>query len=445
LIQWAAERDAVEIPDRVIRQASLVLCDDLAAIISARDDPMLAGLYDRLLRDGSTPVATVFRGGRLRTDRYNAALANGAAAPWNELDGGSRRVPCHAGTYALPALLAEAEAAAMPTREMLRCLVVAYEVVTRIALSFPHPSLHFHPHGYLAAIGAAAAIAAARHLVAGQFRDAISIASTLINPGPFGHAVQGSFVRNMWVGTGSWAGLRAVDWAASGVSAPADSVRDVFLGMLGFGCEPDGLVKDLGKDWQILHNFQKIYPCCQYAHSTIEAITSLTHRLPMNADWRECETLIVEIHEKGRLLDERHPGTTLAARFSIPHIAAVAAIRGRVGSDTLDVASLTDPDVVRLRDRVVMRAYEPALPPPDDRPARVSAVFSDGRRVQAECLRAAGSPDNPLNLETIRQKVASICQSVYPRFPETMDQLVALDEGALDASWETVVSGFAGD
>lgn len=440
LAEWAADYDAMEIPEPVLRQAALVLCDDLAAIISAHNDSVLAKVSDQLLRDGGKPVATVFRGGRFRTDRYSAALANGAAAPWNELDGGSRRVPCHSGTYALPALLAEAEAEGLSTRETLRCLVVAYEVVTRTALAFAQPSLSLHPHAQFTAVGAAAAIAAARRYGPKQFFNSLTIASTLVTPGPFDHAVRGSLVRNMWVATGSWAGLRAADWAACGISGVPESPRDVFGGVFGSECNPDWLVAGLGTDWQISQSFHKIYPCCQYAHSTIEAITSVVSALPAGVDWGNCERVIVEIHKKGQLLDERHPSTVLAARFSIPHIAAVAAIHGRIDTETLASNSLTDPKVAELRERVMIRAYEPELPPPNDRPARVSLVFRDGKQFQAECLCARGSPGNPLGFETIRQKVAGICQGIYPRMPEVMDQLAVLDEGVLDSAWGEVVT-----
>jgi len=445
LAEWAADHEAVAIPDTVLRQAALVLCDDLAAIVSASSDPVLARVSDPLLRDGGKPVATVFRGGRLRTDRYNAALANGAAAPWNELDGGSRRVSCHSGTYALPALLAEAEAEGLSTRETLRCLVVAYEVVTRIALAFSQPRLSLHPHALLTAVGAAAAVAAARRYGGKQFFDALTIASTLVCPGPFDHAVKGSVVRNMWVGTGSWAGLRAADWASCGMAALPESPRDVFNGLFRTGCDPDWLVAGLGTDWQIKQNFHKIYPCCQYAHSTIEVIESLLPMLPADADCCECEKIVVEIHQKGRLLDDRYPGTVLAARFSIPHIAAVAAIHGRVDTVTLGCDSLADPAVVDLRQRVEVQAYEPELPPPNDRPARVTLIFSGGMQFQAECLCARGSPEKPFEFETIRQKVAGICQGIYPGMSEVMDRLVALDREMLDSTWEEVVCRITGE
>ena len=89
--------------------------------------PGCGPLHDQLLRRAAAPEATVFRGGRKRTDRYSAAVANGAAAGWCELDEGYRAVPCHGGLCVLPALWAEAEAEGRTVRELLRALAIGYE------------------------------------------------------------------------------------------------------------------------------------------------------------------------------------------------------------------------------------------------------------------------------------------------------------------------------
>jgi len=445
LAEWAAGIRAAAIPDTVYRQAAIVVCDDLAAIVSARNDPVLAKVRDRLLGDGAAPVATVFCGGRPRTDRYTAAVANGAAGPWNELDEGSLRVTCHAGIYALPALMAEAEAEGLSTRELLRCLIVAYDVVTRIALAFPQPTLILHPHASLSAIGTAAAIAAARRYDAELFFATLTMSATFVNPGPFDHAARGSFVRNMWAAHGAWAGMRAADWASCGISGLPEGPGTVFHDVFGSGCEPDCLVSELGQDWLINDQFQKIYPCCQYAHSMIEAIEGIIPTLPDGVDLRNCEDVTVEIHERGLLLNDTDPETILGARFSIPHIAAVAAARGRIDSETLSPDSLHDPEIADLRRRVSLRPFEPFMPPPNDRPARVRFRFPDGSQYQAECHCARGSPSTPFGYEAIRQKVDGICDAVYPRIPEVMDRLADLDDRLLSSSWGDVVSLITGE
>ena len=102
------------------------------------------------------------RGGK--ADRFSAAVANGAAADWCELDEGYRRATCHAGLYVIPALIAEAEATGASTEEILRALVLGYEVAARFARAFPPKVLVLHPHASLAAIGAAAGVGALRKL-----------------------------------------------------------------------------------------------------------------------------------------------------------------------------------------------------------------------------------------------------------------------------------------
>jgi 2-methylcitrate dehydratase PrpD len=444
LAHWAATCCLEAIPEAVLKQAAVVLCDDLAAMISAKDDPLLARWTEQQLVDNGKPVATVFLGGQVRTDRYHAALINGAAAPWNELDEGSRRVPCHAGIYVLPALLAEAEAEGLSTAETLRCLVVAYEVVTRFARTFVQPSLALHPHATLAAIGAAAAIASARHYDGRAFFESLTSAATLAIPGPFDHAIRGSLMRNLWVGMGAWSGFKAADGVRCGIAALDEAPEVVFNQVFQTECHPHYLTDDLGEDWQIKHGYQKIFPCCQYTHSMIEAIIGLIPTLPENVSLADCRELIVEIHEKGCLLNERVPGTTLSARFSVPHIAAVATLYGRVDTQTLSAASLTDEKVAALRQRVKIRRYSPDLPEPNDRPARVRYRFADGSTFEAECLCAQGSPSTPLELESIRMKVAQICAGTYPAMVDVMDRLIRLDQQTLQSAWPNVVSQLTG-
>ncbi len=440
LTKWASGCRVEDIPESVLAQAAIVLCDDLAALISVKDDPVLRRWVESQLVDNGKPVSTVFLGGRVRTDRFHAALINGTASPWNELDEGSRRVPCHAGIYVLPALLAEAEAEGLSTTEMLRCLVVAYEVVTRFALTFVQPSLTLHPHASLVCIGAAVAIASARRYDSRSFFESLNSAATLSIPGPFDHAVRGSLLRNLWVGMGAWSGFKVAESVNCGIAALENAPQTVFQKVFQTQCHPQYLTSGLGEDWQINHGYQKIFPCCQYTHSMIEAILGVIPTLPENVSLVDCTEMIVEIHEKGCLLDERAPETTLSARFSVPHIAAVATLYGRVDTKTLSAASLTDENVAALRKKITISRYQPDLPEPNDRPARVRYLFADCRSFEGECLCAQGSPTTPFGQDTIKKKVVQICEDTYPAMGAVMDQLVRLDQTTLRTPWRDVVN-----
>src|SRR5690349_25015162 len=96
LIGWAVSVRYDDIPSRVLSKAALVIADDLAAMIAARDEPEVKQAHEQLLAYGAAHDVTVFRGGRPRTDRYSAVIANGIAGSWCELDEGFRGASCHA-------------------------------------------------------------------------------------------------------------------------------------------------------------------------------------------------------------------------------------------------------------------------------------------------------------------------------------------------------------
>ena len=441
--RWAAAVDFASLPEAVWRRAALVVADNLAAVVAARDEPELRPLHDQLLSTGGAAEATVFRGGRPRTDRYSAAVANGAAANWCELDEGYRKVPCHGGLCVLPALWAEAEAAENTVREMLRALAVGYEAVTRFARAFPFPEPMLHPHATLPAVGAAAGVAAMRRLGEGRFLDAITGASTMVAPGPFNHAVNGALVRNMWAGVGAWIGLRSVDWAGFGIRGAASSPYDVFVGGLGAEPRPDELTAGLGQSWGIVDGFHKIYACCQYAHAAVESVEELLARRPDVEAASDIERIVVETHWRGLALENRRPATSLAAKFSLPHIVASISHLRHAGAEAFSAASLRDPAIAALRERVELARYRPE-PSPEDRPARVTWLLRTGERLEAECRSARGGPDRPFAPSEILEKMRGITAPVYPRMAEICQALVALDDALLDTTWTDAVARMCG-
>ena len=443
LSRWAAAVDFASLPEVVWRRAALVAADNLAAVVAARDEPELRPLHDQLLSTGGAAEATVFRGGRPRTDRYSAAVANGAAANWCELDEGYRKVPCHGGLCVLPALWAEAEAAENTVREMLRALAVGYEAVTRFARAFPFPEPMLHPHATLPAVGAAAGVAAMRRLGEGRFLDAITGASTMVAPGPFNHAVNGALVRNMWAGVGAWIGLRSVDWAGFGIRGAASSPYDVFVGGLGAEPRPDELTAGLGQSWGIVDGFHKIYACCQYAHAAVESVEELLARRPDVEAASDIERIVVETHWRGLALENRRPATSLAAKFSLPHIVASISHLRHAGAEAFSAASLRDPAIAALRERVELARYRPE-PSPEDRPARVTWLLRTGERLEAECRSARGGPDRPFAPSEILEKMRGITAPVYPRMAEICQALVALDDALLDTTWTDAVARMCG-
>jgi 2-methylcitrate dehydratase PrpD len=406
LLRWASHAATGDLPPAMRRRAALILVDDIAAMAVAADEPQVRETTLRLSQASKGREATVFAPGIGRLDRISAAVANGMAATWCELDEGLRSVPCHAGAYVLPALLAESEARGLTLSEVLARLAVAYEVVARVATAFPFASMRVHPHAAFATIGAACGAALARGADEKLLFSAVTGAASMIFAGPYAHAIDGALIRNAWTSAGAWIGLQSVDWAEAGIGGIAHGLYDVFVGCLGAGCVPEALTRDLGTVWVGAEGYHKVFACCQYAHSAIEATLELRERLAEKGrspdDLREIR---VETHPRGETLTTVEPPTVLAAKFSMPHALAASAVMGTGGQDAFAATTLDDPRIAELRRQVTLAPHPEIGPWPNDRPARVHWRFADGEVWSAERASARGGADRPFDEATLIAKI----------------------------------------
>ncbi|MFZ8900052.1 MAG: MmgE/PrpD family protein, partial [Alphaproteobacteria bacterium] len=84
LVAFTSTTEWKDIPVPVQKRASLVLSDDIGAMVAARDEPELQSLQKGVAASAGKPEATLFNGKGQKIDRYSAALANGCASDWAE-------------------------------------------------------------------------------------------------------------------------------------------------------------------------------------------------------------------------------------------------------------------------------------------------------------------------------------------------------------------------
>lgn len=413
LVDWAVAASTQPLPDPIRYRAALVLMDDLGAAVAASTEPEVAAAREIEMRSSGGTEATVFATGAPRLSRIGAAVANGMAATWCELDEGYRLAPCHAGACIWPALIAEAEASGATTAETLRALAIAYDVTARFAEAFPFAQMNVHPHAAYANIGATAGIGILRKLTAGQLLGAITGAASMTFAGPYGHAIDGALIRNAWTAANGWIAFRSVDWALAGITGIPETGYDVFSVCFGTACLPDKLDGDLGTRWAIENGYHKIFACCQYAHSMIEASLAMHARLGPEAR-HEIAAVEVETHPRGLTLTGVEPSTTLAAKFSMPHAAAAVARLASGGQAAFSSAARVDPEIAALRHKVTLKPLEKLEPWPNDRAARVSWVMKNGERYTGSCLNARGGADLPFDEVTLIAKLTENAGSVLP-------------------------------
>ncbi|NRQ48844.1 MmgE/PrpD family protein [Aeromicrobium stalagmiti] len=421
--------------DRLRRKAALVLMDDLAAMLVGATHPEVVALGQAFASPIAPGESTTVLGGRGARDK--AAAVNAAAAGWDELDEGYRPATCHGGLYTVPAVVAEAEATGATVEEVLAAVVVGYEVVTAFARAFPAPRpLVLHPHATLSPIGAAAAVTWLRTRAGDRVMAAVDVAATMSMSGPFSHAVSGAQVRNAWAGAGAVLGFLASDLAAAGLGGEPTGALDVFATGYGHAADEQELART-STGWAIMDGYHKVYAACQYTHSALEASLELAQAGLADGDPQGITEIVVATHPLASSLDNADPQTSLAGKFSMPHVVSAVLATGRTDPTVFDESLLHDATVARLRPLVRLEAFEPLPDAPHDRPARVTVRRADGTEREVVVLSAVGGPDRPLGEEQVLDKISGLTTAA-PAFATIARELVATRSRDTDP-WSSLI------
>jgi 2-methylcitrate dehydratase PrpD len=328
---------------------------------------------------------------------------------------------------------------------MLRALVLAYEIVTRIARAWTRPPLVMQAHGRYGAVGASAAMALARDADAQLLTNALTSAVTMVTAAPGSHLFSGALVRNVWPAVGAWCGVMSVEWAECGIAGVDSSFYDVYSTVLGGTAHPEQLTQHLGDDWAILDGYMKVFACCQHLHSSVEATLALQSELPPSATLEDIQEIAIDAHPAALKLLNPRPTTTLGAKFSLPHAVAATLVKATGGAEAFMSDTLRDPAVARLRERVRVSPYAPLPDPPNDRPARVRIQWANGAHLARECLSAQGGPDRPFPPSVFTQKIGSLTAEIYPDFTLVFAELLRLTPERLALPWPAWLDRLCGE
>ena len=415
LCEWACSLKLADIPTTALLKAALVLGDNLSAIVSAADEPEVKAYHRKLMDDDSGGSSTLFRQGGPNLSLMNAALGNGLASTWNELDDGYTRTAVHPGALSQPLILAAGQAHDHSFEDVMLATVVAYEVGTRFARAWPGTLPRIHPHGAFNAICAAAGMASLRRLRPATFMSALTAAATLVSPGPYSYPIQGALIRNAWPAAGAWLGAFACDMAELGIGGTPDGAFDVFQVILGAPVSlAHELSADLGTQWTVADGYHKLYGACHHSHAAMEALEAILQERPSLRGGQDVQALTVHCSKMALNFNNGQPATTLAAKFSIPHAMAATLAHGAAEPGNFLHPSLSDPLITQLRTQVQMVELPGIQPWPYDRPAKVTLSLKDGSELERTCEAALGSPARPLEAEPVLAKIAQLSQASAP-------------------------------
>ena len=398
------------LPKPVAEKTKHHVLDTVAAMVSG--SRLLPGrkaiAYAKTL--GGKPEAVVI-GSKIVTNAEHAALANGMLAHADETDDSHAPSLSHPGCAIVPAALAMAEREKANGTQLLRAVALGYDVGTRLNMSL-HPyafrEAGHSTHSFGPSFGAAAAASMLAGLNYNGMRHALS------------YTAQQCSGISCWMrdeehiekafdfgGMPACNGTAAAAMVASGFSA----VEDVFSGernffvaydetrRIGKGPEPERLVRDLGRVYEILNTNIKRWSVGSPIQAPLDALLELIRVQKLKADAVDSVTVRVA-HQGANTTDNRH-----MPDICMQHMCAVMLIDGIVTFESShDEKRMQNKQVLDLRRRITLLGDDALTAAMPSRQGIVEVKLKDGRVLRNHVKAVRGTAQNPMSRPEVDEK-----------------------------------------
>lgn len=425
-----------DLPEQVVMLAKERIMDTLgAAIAGSVNWEYAAQLREACKKLGSGECSVI--GGEKCYPAAHAAMINATYAHSVELDDGHKNAGCHAGAVVVPTALTMAQAMGKSGRELIAAVAIGYEVTYRIASHVNPAQINkgFHPSSNCGAYGAAAVAGKLMGLNGEQLANALGQAGMLAS-GTMEATKSGQRAKCVQVGNAAYNGILAACLAQTGMEGCLTALEgpNGLFATQSENVDVEDVCRDLGKVYTIGDTYNKMYPSCRHAQPGIEAALDLgvEHRIdPADVAAVHIGTHKVAYELTGIIKEPKNSGE---AKFSLAYGSAVALRRHRFGVADLMERSYTDPETLRLADKVTCE-IDPDVQAvfPKKRGAKVRIELKDGTVYEKELYDLKGSPGNPVSIGELERKFMSSAGAAMPEI--RAQQLLELlrDVEALDS------------
>ena len=364
-----------------------------------------------------------------------AAFINGSAAHTAEVDDIFRDGIYHPGAPTIAAALALAQTIGASGADLMRAVIVGYEISTRIGATMGRDHYkYFHNTGTIGCFGAAAAAAELLKLDKAQFANALATVAT------FSAALQQAFrmdshSKPLHAGRAAEAGITAALGAQQGLLGSLD----VLEGDAGYGkalrhgnTAPDwaAAVATLDRDFHINRMTFKNHACCGHSFAAIDGAQHLYKKLGVSPE----QIRRIHLGAYRATLDVAgydQPHTPAEARFSVKYCVATALTHGNVRLAAFEADRIEHPATRALMAKIDLTLdAELDAAFPKQRAARVTFETTDGRTETWLQPTRKGDPDAPLTDADLEDKFLELVVPVLggARSKALLAQLWALEQ-----------------
>lgn len=337
----------------------------------------------------------------------NSAFLNGFAAHVLELDDGHRHGMIHLGASIVSAVLEVAVKENLKADDVLRGIVMGYEVAVRCARAIQpgHKVRGYHVSGTCGTIGSAMGIAFACNYNKEQLKSTLACAVSSA-AGVLEIQEQASELKPYNTARAAYDGVLAAQIGRLAMPGPDDILggKRGFLAALTDTPKPEFLTVFDEEGFCIEGIYQKVHAACRHCHPAIDATLDMKNDLNLKPEQIEK----IEVHTY-KLAVGSHDHTQIlgisSAKLSTPYAVALAIVKGSCGYADYNEDNLNDYWIKNLTRKVkVVEDENLTAQSPAVRGARVTIYLKNGEKYEAPCLYPKGEPENPLTQEELESK-----------------------------------------
>ncbi|MEX2430373.1 MAG: MmgE/PrpD family protein [Dehalococcoidia bacterium] len=412
LSEYLSEAAATPLPPEVAEKGKHHVLDTLAAMVSgSRLKPGKMAI--RYVRTQGGKREALVAGTRFLTSAVNAALANAMLAHADETDDSHAPSITHPGCAIVPAALAMGERHARGGEQLLRAVVLGYDVCARItpALGINRLARADHSSHAIGSLwGAAAAAGAMAGLTAQQMRYLISYTAQQTS----GIAcwvrdeehVEKAFDFGGMAARNAVAAATMVDCGFTGVDDALSGPHNLFAAYA-TDPRPETLAEELGQRFEIMATNIKRWPVGSPIQAALDAAMVLKAEHGIRAP--DIERIVVKLPEDGaRTVDNRH-----MPDINLQYLVAVTLLDGNLTfAASHDYRRMNDPKVLDMRGRIELLGDEELTRQRPSRQAIMEIFTRDGRSFKHRVLAVRGTADNPMPRKEVEEKALDLLEPI---------------------------------
>ncbi len=432
--KFAATCRYEDIPAETIERTKLVIADSIGAIVGGAAEPEMQHLSGQMATSGG-PASVIGTG--LKTDPSKAALLNGTAGTFLEMDEGNQFCKGHPGMHTIPAAFALSEAlneagSSVSNHYLVAAIAVGYEIGARVGIAC-NLRLTMHPHGTWGSICAAVAVGRLKGFDADKMKTLLNVGSNLSLSTSRRTMLEGGTVRNVFAGVSNQMGVLAGDLVDAGFSGEVDGIAHVFGKVVSDSFAPEEMTVELGRRWEISRNYFKLHSCCRFNHATLDALDKIIASQSEPIEPADIAQISVDTYSLAVELDDPAPRNTLAGKFSVPFAVATTLVHGNSGVGSFTREAIGNQTAQSLAQKVRLNE-DPKMSAslPEHRPASIKITLTNGAVLQAATDTNRGDWRDPYSDQELRTKYDDLVARLWKseQAQSVHGEIMALDQAS---------------